>query len=250
MGWLSTLGKIGGIVAAPFTGGASLIPTIASVAGDVGSVLGKQQQGKAQGQISQAELQQRQDANALASYQAQQAAQNQAAQTDLQRQQFSQDARGTNAKDALIASLLGSGSYAPTSVSGGKASGGLLASLNANPGALAAMQKLASQASAGQDTPASFTGGNLLTAPKLTALPQVDSGGWLSTLANIGQLAGAAAPYLSKGGGPQNPDDGGNGASKPQAVDVMGAIPGGAVVPRTKNPYLLSTDYYGITGGR
>ncbi len=210
MGWLSTLGKIAGVAAAPFTGGASLIPTIASVAGDVGSVLGKQQQGKAQGKVDQATLNQRQDQNAIQSYQAQQAAQNQAAQTDLQRQQFSQDSRGVNAKDALVASLLGGG-LKPTSVTGGKSSGGLLASLNANPGALAAMQKLASQASAGQDAPPTFTGGQLLTAPKLTALPQVDQGGWMSTLANIGQLAGAAAPYL----GASNPDDGGNGASKP-----------------------------------
>ncbi len=246
MGWLSALGKIGGIVAAPFTGGASLIPTIASAVGDVGSVLGKQQQGKAQGKVDQATLNQRQDQNAIQSYQAQQAAQNQAAQTDLQRQQFSQDSRGVNAKDALVASLLGGG-LKPTSVTGGKSSGGLLASLNANPGALAAMQKLASQASAGQDAPPTFTGGQLLTAPKLTALPQVDQGGWMSTLANIGQLAGAAAPYLSAGA--QNPDTGGNGASTPQAVDVMGAMPGGAVKPRTVDPYLLNTDIYGM-GGR
>ena len=46
MNWLSLLGKVGGIAAAPFTGGASLIPTVLSAAGDIGSVLGKQEAGK------------------------------------------------------------------------------------------------------------------------------------------------------------------------------------------------------------
>ena len=227
MSFLSILGKIGKGVANAATGGA---------VGDIFSVLGKQQEGKEKGKVDQATLNQRQDQNALQSYQAQQAAQNQAAQTDLQRQQFSQDSRGVNAKDALIASLLGGG-MKPTSITGGQSSGGLLASLNGNPAALAAMQKLASQASAGQDAPPSFTGGQLLTAPTLTALPKVDGGGFMSSLASLGQLVGATAPYLSKGSG----DDGGNGASTPQAVDVMGAMPGGAVKPRTVDPYLLNT---------
>ena len=51
MGWLSALGKIGGAIAAPFTGGASLIPTIL---GGVGDVAGKMSSGRAQGRQQEA----------------------------------------------------------------------------------------------------------------------------------------------------------------------------------------------------
>ena len=195
MGWLSALAKIGGAAAAPFTGGASLIPTIAGIAGDVGSVLGKQQQGKAQGQVTQAQLQQAQDRAALERYQAMQQAENQAAALDLQRQGFTQQARGTNAKQALIGALLGGG-VTPTNIAGG--TGGILRSLNANPDALAALKLLGTQGADAQAAPVSFTGGKMLQAPTLTALPKIDQGGFLSTLATLGQLAGAASPYLKK----------------------------------------------------
>lgn len=199
MSLLSILTKIGGVAAAPFTGGASLIPTIASVAGDVGSVLGKQQQGKTQGQITQAQLQQQQDRNALDAYQTAQSAQNAAAQTDLQRKGFETNNRATTAKQALIGALLGGG-ITPTSIGPQGASGGLLRSLNANPEALAALKMLSSQASSAQSTPLQFSGGEMLKPPTQTALPKIDNGGFLSTLANIGQLVGAASPYLKKPG--------------------------------------------------
>jgi hypothetical protein len=208
MGLLSTLLKVGGIAAAPFTGGASLIPTALSAAGDVASVLGKQQQGAAQGKVTQAELQQRQDQTALSRYIAEQNAQNQGGQLDLQRKNFEIGSRGTNAKQALIGALLGGG-VTPTSIGPSGASGGLLRSLNGNPDALAAIKTLASQASTAQNTPMQFEGGKLLQAPQLSMLPKVDNGGVLSTLARIGELAGAASPYLQGGGqqaGPQGLD--------------------------------------------
>lgn len=199
MSFLSSLLKIGGIAAAPFTGGASLIPTVLSAAGDVSSVLGKQKQGEAQGKVTQAQLQQGQDRNKVDLYQAEQQAQNQAAQTDLQRKQFETGNRSSSAKQALIGALLGGG-LTPTSISGGKASGGLLQSLNGNPEALAAMKLLGSQGSTAQKTPLDFQGGQTLTAPRLSTMPQVDKGGFLSTLAQIGELAGAASPYIKKPG--------------------------------------------------
>jgi hypothetical protein len=197
MSLLSSLLKIGGIAAAPFTGGASLLATGLGAVGDAASVLGKQQQGAAQGKASQAALQNDHDRNALQLYQDQQAAQNQAAQTDLQRQQFATGNRSTTAKQALIGALLGGG-VTPTSLSGGKASGGLLASLNGNPDALAAMKALGSQGSTAQNTPLTFAGGQMVQAPTLTKLPQVDNGGLLSTLASIGQIAGSVSPYIKK----------------------------------------------------
>jgi hypothetical protein len=195
MGWLNILGDIGLGVAAPFTGGASLaaIPAVNAL----GATLGKQQQGQAQGQLSQGQLQQGQDRNAVDLYQAQQNAQNQAAQTDLARQQFTSQNRGTTAKQALLASLLG-GDYKGANVSvpgiqNATISGGLLDSLKNSPGALAAMKGLGSQASQAQNTPLTFQGGQMITAPSLTPLPQESkTNSVLDTIARIGQLVGAA----------------------------------------------------------
>ena len=194
MNFLSVLGKIGGIAAAPFTGGASLIPTVLSGVGDVASVLGKQQQGKAAGQQAQAQANLSQDRNAIDLYQAQQAAQNQAGQLDLQRKQQEQQSQGTAMKSALAGLLLGGG-LQPTSIHGGQRSGGLLASLNANPELLAALKGYGAKNQTASMTPQAFSGGQLLQAPKLSPVPQVDNGGFLSTLANIGQLV--AAPSMA-----------------------------------------------------
>ena len=166
------------------------------MAGDVGSVLGKQQAGAAAGKIQQTDLNQRQDQNALARYVTEQNAQNTAANTDLQRKQFETNNRGATARQALIGMLLGGGTYQPTKVGPGGASGGLLNSLNANPEALAALKTLGTQAGTAQNTPLQFQGGNVLTPPPLTSVPKIDDGGWLSTLARIGELAGAASPYV------------------------------------------------------
>lgn len=194
MGFLSLLGDIGAGIAAPFTGGASLglIPAINGVS----SVLGAQQKGKAQGAATQAQLQDEHDRNAIALYQAQQAAQNQAAQTDLQRQQFGTTNRGTTAKQALIGALLGGG-YKPSSLSvpgipQASMSGGLARSILSDPNSQTAMKTLFSQANTAQNTPVSFTGGQIMTPPTMTPLPNVGGSGFLSNLADIGQLAGAA----------------------------------------------------------
>jgi hypothetical protein len=189
MGWLSSLAKIGLVGAAPFTGGATLaaLPAVDAI----GNVLGKQQQGQAQGQVSQAQLNQGQDRNAVDLYQAQQNAQNQAANTDLQRQQFGTTNRSTTAKQALIGALLG-GKVAPTSIANGKASGGLFQALQANPDALAAMKTLGTQGSTAQNTPLTFQGGNIVAPPTLTPLPEESkTNSVLDTISRIAQIAGA-----------------------------------------------------------
>lgn len=204
MGLLSTLAKIGGVVAAPFSGGASLALT---GLGSVGDVIGGQQKGAAQGQMTQAQLQQGQDRNATDLYQAQQTAQNQAAQTDLQRKQFESTNRGSTAKQALLASLLGGGYQgANVSVPGiqnASVSGGLLDSLKNNPGAMAAMAKLAQQAGTAQDTPLQFQGGQQIQAPTMTSLPQESKGNnIMDIIARIAQIGGAVGSAMPpKGGG-------------------------------------------------
>lgn len=205
MSFLSALGKLGSIALDFIPGGAAAktgvkiakgIAKGAAATGDIGSVLGKQQEGAAKGKVDQATLNQGQDRNAISLYQAQQAAENQAAQTDLQRQQFGTQNRSSTAKQALIGALLGGG-VTPTSFSGGQASGGLMRSLNGNPDALAAMKTLGSQGSQAQNTPLLFSGGEMVKPPAMTAMPQVDQGGIMSTLAKLGELAGTASPYLN-----------------------------------------------------
>jgi hypothetical protein len=217
MGWIKLLADLGLGVAAPFTGGASLaaIP-IANAALDriqgngpnstppsdsassggggtdygallsgVGSTLGAQQAGKAQGALAQAGAQQQQDRNAISLYGTAQGAQNQAAQTDLERQQFAANNRGQTAQQAMVGALLGG--YKPLNTRAG-----LGADLVNNPNALKAAATLNSQAGTAQNTPLSFTGGNILASPALTPLPDLGkSNSFASTLANLLQLAGA-----------------------------------------------------------
>lgn len=197
MGLLSALGNIAGFLPIP---GANILSKGLSMAGDVGSVLGKQQAGTAAGKVQQTELNQRQDQNALANYIAQQNAQNTAANTDLQRKSFETSNRSSTAKQALIGALLGGG-ITPTSISGGHASGGLLQSLNSNPDAMGAMKLLGSQAGSAQANPSAFTGGQMVTPPTLTPVPKIDDGGAGSTIAKILQVIGALG--------------GGNGQSQP-----------------------------------
>jgi hypothetical protein len=186
-----------GMTAAGLLGTAAKAKPYLDALGSVSSVLGKQQEAAAKGKADQAQLNQGQDRNAISLYGAQNAAENQAAQTDLERQQFGNQNRSTTAKQALIGALLGGG-VQPTSIKDGAASGGLLRSLNGNQGALAAMQALGSQGSTAQNTPLSFSGGKTVAPPTLTSMPQIDQGGLMSTLATLGQLAGATSPYLKK----------------------------------------------------
>jgi hypothetical protein len=208
MSWWSALADIGLGVAAPFTGGASLagIPAVNALAGaksgsnpltDASQLIGGQQAGKNNALVAQGNLNQGSDRNALTAYQDQQAAQNQAAQLDLQRQQYATKNRADVMRQALIGQLLGSGSFQPTHVSPTGSSGGILASLNANPGALQALKTFGQQGSTAQNTPLSFTGGNILTPPTLSQTPKLDTGS--SALGRTGTtlgLAGALTPAI------------------------------------------------------
>lgn len=206
MGWLSSLLKIGGLAAAPFSGGASLALTGVGggldALGKAGAVAGGQQGGANNARIAQGQLDLGRDRNQLDLYGTQQAAQNQAGQLDLQRKGFENDNRGTTAKQSLIGALLG-GKMDPTNITGGQASGGLLRALQANPEALAAMKNLNHQAGTAQVSPLSFTGGQMIAPPTLSQPQKIDTGGGIGgTLTKIAQLAGAISPMLRK------PEDG------------------------------------------
>lgn len=182
--------------------------TYLEAAGALGQIAGKQQEGKAQGAVTQAGVTQAQDRNALQAYQTAQAAQNNAGLLDLDRKKYTDDARGQNAKRAVIAGLLGGGGMGSgisvPGIQSATMSGGPMAALKNNPEALAAIQALGKQSSDGLTTPQAFTGGAMLQAPKLTNLPDVGGSGFMSTLADYGQLAGVLAPLLKDkvGGAP------------------------------------------------
>jgi len=203
MSILSTLMKVGGLAAAPFSGGASLALT---GLGGIGDVLGKQQAGAAKGMADTAALTQSQDRNALNRYGTQQDAEFKAGQQDLQRKQYDTTHRSSAGKEALIAMLLGSNPFAgQVSVKGipnAQIRGGMGDTIANNPEILKLLQSIAAKAQTDQATPSAFTGGNLVAPPSLTALPKPGkASGILDIISRIAQIGGAMAPMFTKKGG-------------------------------------------------
>lgn len=184
-------------------GGLSFIPGVGPALSAGASILGKQQEGKAAGAASQAQIQQGQDRNAISLYQAQQGAENDAAQRDLERQKFGAGEQGRNAKNAIYAALLGGGiprtSINVPGIPSANVSGGLMEALKNNPEALASLSMLKGQANTALEKGPTFTGGNRVAAPTMTPLPDMGKGsGFLSAIANIGQIIGGVSPYMKK----------------------------------------------------
>lgn len=188
MSILSTLMKIGGIAAAPFSGGASLalsgggglLDKLGGGAGNIAGVAGGAAKGAASGRQLDTQNILSQDALRNSQYGTQQGAEMNAGNLDLNRKGFEEQARGSRAKQALIGSLLGGG-FQPTSISvpgikSATMSGGLAESLK-NPAMQASMAELVRQAMAaqleqGKPGGETFTGGKVLAPPPLTALPK------------------------------------------------------------------------------
>lgn len=212
MGWLSTLGKIGGIVGAPFSGGASLALT---GLGTLGDVLGKQAAGSAAGRATESDLLTRQDMLRNQQYQTQQNAQMGAGQLDLQRKGFSEDARGGRAKQAMIGDLLSRLQDVNISVPGiqtANVTGGLRPSALGETGRGAGAE-LAKQALLKLMQGDTFEGGQVLNAPGLSQLPK--AGTW-EKIAGVGGTIGSLLGALGAIG--QDEDSGGGrsgGATQP-----------------------------------
>src|SRR6185436_18499265 len=184
-----------------------ILKSIGPIIGGASSVLGKQREGAASGRAAEGTATQNQDRNAINLYGTRQGAENAAAQTDLDRKRYTDTSRGTNANRAVIAALLGGGQMGShisvPGVRNATVSGGPMAALASNPDALAALASLGSQSSSALTSPAAFTGGNMVAPPSLTALPKESKGGgFLDTLANIGQIVSAASPYIKRPGQP------------------------------------------------
>jgi len=186
-----------------------ILKSIGPIIGGASSVLGKQREGAAAGRQAEGTATQNQDRNAIALYGTRQGAENQAAQTDLDRKKYTDTSRGTNANRAIVSALLGGGRMAShisvPGVRNATVTGGPMAALAANPDALAALASLGSQSSSALTNPAAFTGGNMVAPPALTALPKESKGGgFLDSIANIGQIIGAASPYIKRPGQPDS----------------------------------------------
>lgn len=196
MGFWSTLGTIGSIAAAPFTGGTSLawLPAALGAAGQVGNVLGKASGGKQDANQAQAVNDATLNNQRLNSYNTQQNAQMNQGQLDLQRKQFDENSEAARLKRALVGSLLGNMQDFNISMPGipqAQVSGGLKPSSLGQGGRDAAAEMVAralSQVRSGNQ----YQGGNILQAPTLQAPTRIDSGtGFLDTAALIASLGGA-----------------------------------------------------------
>lgn len=207
MGLGKWLGAIGGAVAAPFTGGASLIPVIAGAAGNV---LGNVAQGRQAGRAAETNVLQQQDQTALQRFLAAQNAQNNAGQLDLQRKQFSLQAPGQRAANSTRGDILATlqkptltdqqqqnpRAHIVDFLSGAP-------TLSDNTRALG--RAMSQQALDSQNAGDTFTGGELLPVPQASALPKptgLDK--FLNIAGGIGTGMGIAGEIGSMiGGQPQ-----------------------------------------------
>lgn len=195
MGLWSALGAIGGAIAAPFTGGASLIPTLAGIGSSVGGAIdslsqngGNQAASAAQGRIAQAQAEGQHDRNALDFYNT---ARNNALQTPaiLARQAAAGDTLN-NLRDVQISGLP-SYIHVPTITGGTRPSN--LGDNARNAGAALSRNAILQMGKGNFDLP---------SMPMQTPLPT--AGGWENTMGWLGRVGGLAAPTLSAINGIQN----------------------------------------------
>lgn len=181
------LSALDGVQISQAFGFLAALPAIAS---GIGSIFGGAAGSKANERMAQSQLIQQQNRNAIDQYQAQQQAQMQAGNLDLQRKGFEESARGGRAKQAAIASLLQNMQDVAINVPGIKTAsitGGLRPSALGE-GGRASMAELYKQAMLKQMTPDQFTGGQILNAPQMQAMPKP---GKLEKFLNIAGLVGS-----------------------------------------------------------
>ena len=190
-GWLGKLAKIGGLAAAPFTGGASLALSALGTAGDVASGISK---GRAQGRMAQGDFN-------LRSGEAQQSANTSTAATNLAQRRHEAQMRARALSDTLRGGLLQSTHDAtisglPQGVSVPTITGGMRPS-NLGGTAAALGPILSAQGFHGLTNPdikpdmTPFDFNNL--APKPSRLDKL-----LNIVGGIGSVAGGLSPYLTK----------------------------------------------------
>ena len=165
------------------------------IAGDVGSVLGNQAQGAAEGRHVEALLENQRDAIRNQQYGTAQNAQFNAGSLDLARKGFSETARGSRGKQAVTGNLLSNLQDLSINIPGiqnATVNGGLKASALGE-GGRGAASEMAKQAMLALLSGDEFTGGEVLTPPQLSATPQPS--GW-ENAAGIGGILGTLGGAL------------------------------------------------------
>ncbi len=172
--------------------------SLLDVFGDAGSVLGSQAAGASMGRDREADMLSRRDLAENQQYGIEQNAQMQAGNLDLNRQDFANRQRGSVARQAMTGNLLSNMKDVDFNVPGVKSTnvGGLRPSA-LGAGGRANAAELAKQATLKQLDPQAFSGGEVLTPPTLSEIP--DASGW-ETAAGAGggilQILGALSPLL------------------------------------------------------
>lgn len=183
-----------------YLGNPSNWATLLEVFGDVGGVAGSAAAGAAQGRATEADLLSRRDLAANQQYGINQNAEMNAGSLDLARKNFSENARGGRAKQAIVGNLLNNMQDVNISVPGvqGSAVGGIRPSAIGS-GGRANAAELARQATVAQLQGDTFTGGDVLEKPTLSSIPEAS--GWetaAGAAGTIGSLAAALAPLLRR----------------------------------------------------
>lgn len=201
MGFWSALGKgllgAGGAIAAPFTGGASLIPTILSTAGSVASAAS---QGRAQGRAQEAGINANQDAMKLRAAQMMEDALQGRAGLDLQQKQFALNAPQARARNSVKGDLLANGQ--DVSIDAGPRikiptiTGGLRPSMFSD-NSRQLGQQMSRDALLGQMQGDQF---EKLPAPNIPSITPTPQSGKLDTILNALGMAGAGAGVMNEAG--------------------------------------------------
>lgn len=172
------------------------LQTLFSVAGDVGGVLGGASEGAAQGRALESTLQGQRDIARNQQYGVRQNAELAAGNLDLNRKNFTENARGGRARQAMTGNLLSNLQDLHLSVPGvpeATVTGGLRPSALGAGGQQSASE-LARSAMLAQMAPDTFAGGKILEPPPLSEVPQAS--GWEKAAGvggNILSILGALA---------------------------------------------------------
>jgi hypothetical protein len=193
-----------------------LMGVLSAITG-LGGILGGGAKAAADNRMTEGELRSRQDNALTAQYGIGQDAQMDAGSLDLQRKNFTEDARGGRAKQAMLADMLMN--FKPTSIDvPGIQSASISGGLQMGEGGRMAAGEMLKQALMAQLSGDKFEGGGILQAPGVQGIPKA---GILENIGGSLGLAGAIAGGI-KGVLPQ-----GGGMAQVPGVPMTQGVPGG-----------------------
>jgi hypothetical protein len=210
-----------------------LLGVLGAISG-LGGILGGGAKAAADGRMKEADIHTRQDNTLTAQYGIGQDAQMDAGSLDLQRKNFTEDARGGRAKQAMLADMLMN--FKPTSIDipgiqSAKVSGGM----QMGEGGRMAAGEMLKQALMAQLSGDKFEGGNILKAPGVQAIPKAGLlekiGGIAGTVGAVAGGLGQVLPSFGVGGGGMAQVPGIPGGMTGMPGQMPGQTVGGVQIP-------------------